>query len=639
LLSLTRLILAIVAVVAVVSACGGGGGDDVKEPGAVLAIAVRLDDRTPAISAYAGDPDEDPLWLPAGLYYIEAMDQEDNVVSLGSVETEGGDPVDLSQPFADAEDVADSLIALAGFLVDVKLAEYTLLEIVSGGFEEPLFDPDVAAAEADFESVLSVFTAIAAHEDAVLAAFADIESRAQISSAVPPAHGLAMPPLQNDDGDMENAKDQMAIVFGLVSRVIDAEAGDHGAAIADIYLDLAEAQNEFEARLADPWGVVGRSDELQRKQDEWRKYAQNLAVQVSAANEDAERQQARDALGEKIRDDLQQWLTDHGAEVTAPNVDRAVAVLVDDIFRSIVGPSGVEPAWIGGYVTAAYDYWYALGYDDWQAAVAATELRACLNEEVAAGSNRAQALADCPMYQYTPAGTPAATVSPTPSTTSSPTAEPAPDTGWIEGYVQGIADQWLSAGYGGIDVAVAADDLRQCLIDAVQSGAGRDEAIGQCPTWVFEPEGTPEPSATDAPASPTPAQTAQPQIVTAIGTFNFTDPGNAIVTDNSISLVFNMAGGSITSGSGHWRLEVEHYCGTEWQSWSGDLSGTYDSSSGTFSGTFSGQSAMLYWHRDDQGGCVQDPSSTPTSGGWTATLSGSTITGDGIYPGFTLTIQ
>jgi hypothetical protein len=288
------------------------------------------------------------------------------------------------------------------------------------------------------------------------------------------------------------------------------------------------------------------------------------------------------------------------------------------VFRSTVGPADLEPAWIGGYVQALYDQWIADGYEDWGAAKAATDLRACLREEVAAGSNRMEALSECPLTFYWPAGTPASTPSPTPTEAPGETPTPAPDTGWIEGYVQGIADGWLAAGYGGIDVAVAADDLRQCLTDTVAAGSGRDAAIGDCPTWVFEPGGSPEPT-----PGPTPTRTPGP--LTARGKFTYSVPG-WVDTENTMTLVWNETGGPIISGEGRRRTEWSAPCGTEWSSFSRQYTGTYDPGSKAFSGTYAGTMAAHYWYLDTEGKCAEDNrSGTPDSGPWGAAWEDSVV--------------
>jgi hypothetical protein len=86
-----------------------------------------------------------------------------------------GTTADLAPPSA------EPLLTLANFLVDAELAEYAFLEIVSGGFEQPLFDPGVEVAAADVEKLFGMYEEILAQEDDVLAAFEQIKERAQVS--------------------------------------------------------------------------------------------------------------------------------------------------------------------------------------------------------------------------------------------------------------------------------------------------------------------------------------------------------------------------------------------------------------------------------------------------------------------------
>jgi len=202
----------------------------------------------------------------------------------------------------------------------------------------------------------------------------------------------------------------------------------------------------------------------------------------------------------------------------------------------------------------------------------------------------------------TPVPTPRRTPTTAPETatpaeeTPPPTATP--DMGWIDGYVQGIAEQWLAKGYSGIDVAVYADDLRQCLTEEVIGGASRDEAMAACPPSLFEPaEATPVPQPTQAPTpQPPPEATSPPpppppppqgQQVTAVGRFlNLTTPEQTAPcewTKNTITLAFDTRGGTVT-GQGHTYLDCpQGYGGTGGDEYR--FEGTYSADTGQFSGT------------------------------------------------------
>ncbi len=251
--------------------------------------------------------------------------------------------------------------------------------------------------------------------------------------------------------------------------------------------------------------------------------------------------------------------------------------------------------------------------------------------------------------KLTPAPAGGKTLQPTatPSEEESPT--PTPDTSWIEPYVESIANQWLAKGYYGIDVAVFADDLRQCLLSAAQSGAGQEQAKTLCPPEGFEPSETmvptpePEPGETPTPTpEPTPAPTPVPGVqMTAAGKYNHNPIEGWTDTENSLVISWNTDGGPITSPvSRHsHNRPAANGCGTESYTSVRRYSGEYFPGSGTFYGTYTNEWQSLSWREDPQTGCYEFPlGGTNTGVTWEATLSGSTVTGDGVL-GFTLTVQ
>jgi hypothetical protein len=65
----------------------------------VLVVALKSDG-APSLAVYAGDPEEHPFWLPAGEYYLEAMDSEGMVYEgwreVVKPVTNGGDTILLN---------------------------------------------------------------------------------------------------------------------------------------------------------------------------------------------------------------------------------------------------------------------------------------------------------------------------------------------------------------------------------------------------------------------------------------------------------------------------------------------------------------------------------------------------------------
>jgi hypothetical protein len=221
--------------------------------------------------------------------------------------------------------------------------------------------------------------------------------------------------------------------------------------------------------------------------------------------------------------------------------------------------------------------------------------------------------------------------------------------------VQSIAEQWLAEGYGGTEVAVYSDDLRECLLYAVLDLALTDPAAAQgvCPPDQFKPGGSPSPSEetpTDTPdaseeATPTPTPTPSPipgTQKTAIGTYNDNPVENWTDTENTVTIVWwsGAEPGSV-SGEGHHShtRPAANGCGTETYISSMFYTGTFDPVSGTFSGTYTGQWQSTSWHESPQTGCYQFPQGgTYDNRSWGAALQGPTVTGNG--PGtFTLAAQ
>jgi hypothetical protein len=124
---------------ALLGSCGGGGESGES---ATVAVSFCLDEISPAMAAYIGNPSGDPFELPPGRYYVEALVQGDVLISLGAVDIEDGGAVDFPASFGDAGGVVDperagQLVTIAGFLVDIQLAKYEYLGVITGGFTKP----------------------------------------------------------------------------------------------------------------------------------------------------------------------------------------------------------------------------------------------------------------------------------------------------------------------------------------------------------------------------------------------------------------------------------------------------------------------------------------------------------------------
>jgi hypothetical protein len=168
---------ALCALIALLASCGGG------DEGGIVALAFRLDEGSPTMVAYVGDPTEEPFQLPAGRYYVEALGGINVVKSLGTVVMERDGPVDLrasmeATPGAADPEGARPLVTLAGFLIDVELSNYAFLEIVTGGFAGSAFDPAMEPDAAAVRALYETYDEVRGQGAAVMDALGEMEGRA-----------------------------------------------------------------------------------------------------------------------------------------------------------------------------------------------------------------------------------------------------------------------------------------------------------------------------------------------------------------------------------------------------------------------------------------------------------------------------
>jgi hypothetical protein len=702
------LMLALVALIGLFHGCGGGG-----DKAGILAVAFRLDEGSPVMSAYIGNPTEDPFQLPPGRYYVEALDKDDVFLSLGSMNIKSGDVVALPPSVAAAGGVmdagrAESLKTVASFLVDVKLAELAFLEIATAGFTLPPFDPAVEADPADIEALYQRYAEIAAQEDALRTALSQIEGRATVSLGTLYVRSPWAPPagpwdffkkklndwLFGDDGLlawMRNAtgEGQRQRIVEIAEQIPDEDrdrifnetstrltgnahdfaswveeikGGDLDHELAAIYGQLYSADPDAAKRAGQrPIDVlaregaeglnkgveaeveaykkvpgVGKALELGDKMKEWIEYAQKLAEFPPGAIEETARSKYEEAIADKIKEDLKERAADLPSftdEVIDKFADAFAKKVIAAVPRLVPTPAATVEA-------------------------GATETAAATARATATPAATTSKASPTAILTATPAFTPARTATPaaeTPLPTAEVTATPGPDTGWIEGYVQGITNQWLDKGYGGIDVAVAADDLRQCLSRAVvDDGRSQDEAIADCPPSLYEPKITPtaQPTATRTPeptATPQPQPTATPapqkRDITAVGQYLTSVPGSCVVEKNTVTLTYNTGGGpgSVKQGRGQWVTSCVVWAECPPSADSQDISyqGAYSPDPNTFSGTWQMQNTGTYYTYEGGGQCEPHQYSDSYSGSWQATLQGGVVNGDHGPDGipFELTVQ
>lgn len=167
----------------------------------VMAVAMRVDNGQPILTAYAADPDSDPLFLPAGTYYIEAFDQNQNIirttfVSLGDISL-GGEQLELPADFAESgyqdQRHIDDLYTITNFLIELDMARLTYLQIVSDDYQYALYGTPEDIDLGELDRLYAAYDQMLADEESVTAALSNFEWRAQNLSSYHGGGHLARP--------------------------------------------------------------------------------------------------------------------------------------------------------------------------------------------------------------------------------------------------------------------------------------------------------------------------------------------------------------------------------------------------------------------------------------------------------------
>jgi hypothetical protein len=339
---LGALLLTLIGLAAVLGSCGGE-----EDETATLAVAFRLDEGSPVMVAYIGDPAEDPFELPAGRYYIEALDADDVLLSLGAVEIEDGGVVEFPASFEAAGGVADReqaepLITMASFLIDVELAELTFWEIVTGGFSESPFDPAVELDEADFLGLIDMYGEIATQEDDVLGALDKIEGRAEVSFRTP----YVASPWAAGDG-LKRVRLQLLVLFTelAVYGAKEAERGWSGEATADVFsIAIIGAAQETGAHTYAERKTPQKSERLLDEEKQWQEYAkwllEDYEMSPSEARPLVETRIKSDVLREFA--DLSEEEADAFAKIFVKEVAKAVPELAEEAAPAVAEPEEAE---------------------------------------------------------------------------------------------------------------------------------------------------------------------------------------------------------------------------------------------------------------------------------------------------------
>jgi hypothetical protein len=152
----------------------------------VTALALKFDG-APSLAVYIGNPRNNIFWLPAGEYYIEAVDSDGKVYEgwreVVHSDSDGGNTVAISQRVRgngrSDEAIASQLKTLAEFMITVDIAQLTYLETASNGFRSTFKNSMDSIQMSDADPFYANLQEIADMREAVFAAIQALESRAQ----------------------------------------------------------------------------------------------------------------------------------------------------------------------------------------------------------------------------------------------------------------------------------------------------------------------------------------------------------------------------------------------------------------------------------------------------------------------------
>jgi hypothetical protein len=491
-------VLAVAALAASGCPFGGGSADPAEQ---VTAFAVRVDGGSPAVTVAYGDPDEFDVGLPAGDYYVIAVNGDNAVLDGGIVQVEEDASFAFTKFTGEADGRSAALGALASFLTDAELLRLDLLEATSAGFTAPLFSADVDVDSSAFERFYSGALALAEREAEVIAAVQDAGSGQQTAAKLSaPVAGVMdrlaeklLPDFFNrmrtlgerertrvnaiiaeitpadqkvifdempislrggassfeqwhrqvQSGEMD---DQMGAIHGYLYAVAGdaASASGHtlGRSMAEEGAPLVESGTDLLVKAYGRVPHVGKAIEVTKKAREWEAYARKLYKDPEGGVNDLLRGPYQKFVKDRIKGDLRKSMPD------AP--EKVIDALAAQLSKQIVGVLATRPAAVVG--------------------------------QDASGAS--------------PGAPPASGI------------ETPEGSNWIEEVVAEVAQRLLDEGHSGIEVAVVTDDLRICLAIADAAGQSRAAALAAC-AYTFENAETPVPGECDGENCEAPTEPAE----------------------------------------------------------------------------------------------------------------------------------
>lgn len=471
---------------ALMAASGGFGGGDDESDGSLVALAFRLDGGSPALSGFAGDLEENLVGLPAGEYYIEAVTSDDAVLTLGVVEIADGEMLGMA-PDTDTEALRDAehaaaIRTIATFLADVELAKLSVFESLSGGFQAPLLDPSVEPTAEDLEALVARYGEIAGQEASVLEAVATVEDGSDVAHPVSYVQAGGSPAGRLFGSLLDN------LLPDFINRIRNVGERERERSLEIVEnIDPWQGQEVFEGMPANLRGGAASFEEwreaLERGELDDATGAIHGYLYVAAT--DATQRSGHTpgaSLAEEgaplLRDGVDYALESYGR---VPHVSRMIEVTNktlewEEYARELYENAGATLDQIesGEFLQTLQDRMEA------DLREMAPHLTDAVVESLAA-QMAARIVAEGPQFVAA-------------LTEDEP---PADDLAWIDEFVDALADELVANGESGIAVAVATDDLRQCLLGAVDAGLTQNEALERCAAAIVPtPTPAPEPELT-----------------------------------------------------------------------------------------------------------------------------------------------
>lgn len=170
------------------------------EWGGAMTLVYRLDGQDEWLSAYIYDLEKSDIMLPAGQYYAEMKLRDGTIMAFNpliiSDEQDGKGSAAFKQRISkpiNSDEAAQQIEDLVRFLVGVDNVRLTYFEIVSNGFQQPLFTNNNELTWDDEEKLMSTFTKLGDPQE-VSAAMSAFITRAEATRSYQPIKpGLSAP--------------------------------------------------------------------------------------------------------------------------------------------------------------------------------------------------------------------------------------------------------------------------------------------------------------------------------------------------------------------------------------------------------------------------------------------------------------